>query len=67
MEMRQLQSPLTASAPAPTPPYGNACLKGGPGLEGTIASADMINILSAAHRESVNTADGKIYSSSRNR
>lgn len=57
--MRQLQSPLTSSAP-PTPttpqvPYG----KGIPvGLEGTIAPADMLNVLSA-HRESVNTADGK--------
>jgi hypothetical protein len=61
MEMRQLQSPLATSAP-PTPttpvaPYGSN--KGIPiGLEGTIAPADMLNVLSA-HRESVNTADGK--------
>lgn len=62
MEMRQLQSPLASSAP-PTPttpvvlPYGSN--KGIPvGLEGTIAPADMLNVLSA-HRESVNTADGK--------
>lgn len=61
MEMRQLQSPLASSAP-PTPtipvmPY--ASNKGIPvGLEGTIAPADMLNVLSA-HRESVNTADGK--------
>lgn len=62
MEMRQLQSPLASSAP-PTPtltpvvPY--ASTKGIPvGLEGTIAPADMLNVLSA-HRESVNTADGK--------
>lgn len=62
MEMRQLQSPLASSAP-PTPiltpvvPYSST--KGIPvGLEGTIASADMLNVLSA-HRESVNTADGK--------
>lgn len=61
MEMRQLQSPLASSAP-PTPttpvvPYGNT--KGIPvGLEGTIPSAEMLNVLSA-HRESVNTADGK--------
>jgi GDNF-inducible zinc finger protein 1 len=59
MEMRQLQSPLASSAP-PTPttpviPYGSN--KGIPvGLEGT--TADMLNVLSA-HRESVNTADGK--------
>lgn len=59
--MRQLQSPLASSAP-PTPttpvvPY--ASNKGIPvGLEGTIAPADMLNVLSA-HRESVNTADGK--------
>lgn len=61
MEMRQLQSPLASSAP-PTPttplvPY--ASTKGIPvGLEGTIAPADMLNVLSA-HRESVHTADGK--------
>jgi hypothetical protein len=62
MEMRHLQSPLTSSAP-PTPtltpvvPY--ASQKGIPvGLEGTIAPADLLNVLSA-HRESVNTADGK--------
>lgn len=62
MEMRQLQSPLASSAP-PTPtttpmvPYANT--KGIPvGLEGTIAPADLLNVLSA-HRESVNTADGK--------
>lgn len=62
MEMRQLQSPLASSAP-PTPstpvnlPY--ASNKGIPvGLEGTIAPADILNVLSA-HRESVNTADGK--------
>ena len=59
--MRQLQSPLASSAP-PTPttpvvPYGST--KGIPvGLEGTIPSAEMLNVLSA-HRESVNTADGK--------
>jgi hypothetical protein len=64
MEMRQLQSPLASSAP-PTPttpvvPYGSN--KGIPvGLEGTIAPADMLNVLSA-HRESVNTADGKDHS-----
>jgi GDNF-inducible zinc finger protein 1 len=61
LEMRHLQSPLASSAP-PTPttpmvPY--ASQKGIPvGLEGTIAPADMLNVLSA-HRESVNTADGK--------
>lgn len=38
-------------------PY--ASTKGIPvGLEGTIAPADMLNVLSA-HRESVHTADGK--------
>lgn len=61
LEMRQLQSPLASSAPpTPTTPvasYGSN--KGVPiGLEGTIAPADMLNVLSA-HRESVNTADGK--------
>lgn len=63
MEIRQLQSPLTSTAtPTPTTPYiGNPCMKGGPqGLEGTIASTEMMNLLSAAHSESVNTADGKI-------
>lgn len=66
MEMRQLQSPLASSAP-PTPtipvmPYSSN--KGIPvGLEGTIAPADMLNVLSA-HRESVNTADGKDQPSS---
>lgn len=63
MEMRQLQSPLASSAP-PTPitplvPY--ASTKGIPvGLEGTIAPADILNVLSA-HRESVHTADGKDF------
>lgn len=60
MEIRQLQSPLTSTAtPTPNTPYGNPCMKGGPGLEGTIASTEMMNLLSAAHSESVNTADGK--------
>lgn len=59
--MRQLQSPIASSAPpkptTPVAPYGSN--KGVPvGLEGTIAPADMLNVLSA-HRESVNTADGK--------
>ncbi|KAL7041315.1 hypothetical protein ACKWTF_000722 [Chironomus riparius] len=61
MEMRQLQSPIGPSSVPPTPttpivPYPG---KGIPvGLEGTIAPTDMLNVLSA-HRESVNTADGK--------
>lgn len=60
--MRQLQSPLATSAPpTPTTPVAPfAGNKGIPGsLEGTIAPADMLNVLSA-HRESVNTADGKM-------
>lgn len=61
MEMRHMQSPLTSSAQptqlTPVLPY--ASTKGIPvGLEGTIAPADMLNVLSA-QRESVNTADGK--------
>ena len=62
MEMRQLQSPIGPSSVPPTPttpivPYPG---KGIPvGLEGTIAPTDMLNVLSA-HRESVNTADGKL-------
>lgn len=65
---RQLQSPLASSAP-PTPttpvaPYGSN--KVPIGLEGTIAPADMLNVLSA-HRESVNTADGKNLSTKRSR
>lgn len=62
MEMRQLQSPLGPSSAPPTPttpiaPYPAG--KGIPaGLEGTVAPTDMLNVLSA-HRESVNTADGK--------
>lgn len=64
MEMRQLQSPLGPSSAPPTPttpiaPYPGSG-KGMPGgLEGTVAPTDMLNVLSA-HRESVNTADGKI-------
>lgn len=66
LEMRHLQSPLTSSAPptqlTPVLPY--ASTKGIPvGLEGTIAPADMLNVLSA-QRESVNTADGKDQSTS---
>ena len=62
MEMRHLQSPLTSSAPptqtlTPVVPY--ASQKGIPvGLEGTIPTADMLNVLSA-QRESVNIADYK--------
>lgn len=65
--MRQLQSPLGPSSAPPTPttpiaPYPGTG-KGIPGgLEGTVAPTDMLNVLSA-HRESVNTADGKISDS----
>jgi hypothetical protein len=63
MEMRQLQSPIgPTGTPTPTTPivsYANT--KGIPtGLEGTIAPSDMLNVLSA-HRESFNTADGKLH------
>lgn len=66
MEMRQLQSPLgpspSAAPPTPTTPIAPYPGKGIPtGLEGTVAPTDMLNVLSA-HRESVNTADGKISS-----
>lgn len=64
MEMRQLQSPIGPSSAPPTPTTPIASYtgsgKGIPvGLEGTIAPTDMLNVLSA-HRESVNTADGKL-------
>jgi hypothetical protein len=67
MEMRQLQSPLgpTSAPPTPTTPIASytGTGKGLGGLvEGTIATTDMLNVLSA-HRESVNTADGKSSSS----
>ncbi|CAO1301950.1 unnamed protein product [Diamesa serratosioi] len=61
MEIRQMQSPLATVPPTPmTPIAAYAAVKGlvQSGLEGTIAPADMLNVLSA-HRESVNTADGK--------
>ncbi len=60
MEMRQLQSPLGPPSAPPTPTTPIASYTGtgkGIGLEGT--TTDMLNVLSA-HRESVNTADGKI-------
>lgn len=66
MEIR-MQSPIGPSTAPPTPttpitPY-SAGVKGMPGsLEGTIATTDMLNVLSA-HRESVNTADGKLKQS----
>lgn len=63
MEFRPMQSPVASSAPpTPTTPVASyAATKGIPcGLEGTIAPADMLNVLSA-HRESVNTADGKPF------
>lgn len=67
MEMRQLQSPLGPSSAPPTPTTPIATYPGGKGmpggLEGTVAPTDMLNVLSA-HRESVNTADGKIPDSS---
>lgn len=66
MEMRQLQSPIGPSTAPPTPTTPIVYpinVKGIPvGLEGTIAPTDMLNVLSA-HRESVNTADGKLLCS----
>lgn len=60
-----MQSPIASNTTPPTPTTPVAAFapgKGGlpGGLEGTIAPADinMLNVLSA-HRESVNTADGK--------
>ena len=57
-----MQSPLASTVPPTpmTPTAAYAAVKGlvQSGLEGTIAPADMLNVLSA-HRESVNTADGK--------
>ncbi len=60
-----MQSPIVPNITPPTPTtpvaYGATGKTGGlpGGLGGTIASsADMLNVLSA-HRESVNTADGK--------
>lgn len=63
MEIRTMQSPLASNTTPPTPTTPVAAYatgKGGlpGGLEGTLAPADMINVLSA-HRQSVNTADGK--------
>lgn len=57
-----MQSPLASTVPPTpmTPIAAYAAVKGlvQSGLEGTIAPTEMLNVLSA-HRESVNTADGK--------